>query len=126
LFVLPRDEDVARRVGPGFIAAVDWMLSGTLNPWVEGWTFEAWTNRTEVREAFPGRRLADAARAVTDLGQHSHAVELDHRTTFFLPAIGGRLSLYELDDGVARVDLSYEEAADPDAVDVVVAVIRGG
>ena len=37
LFVLPRNDDNARRVGPGFIAAVDWMLSGALNPWVEGW-----------------------------------------------------------------------------------------
>jgi hypothetical protein len=29
-------------VPPGFLDALEWMLSGTtLNPWVEGWTFEA-------------------------------------------------------------------------------------
>lgn len=125
LFVLPRDEDRARRVGPGFIAAVDWMLSGALNTWVEGWTFEAWTNRAEVRQELHGRRLADAARAIADLGEHSHVVDLDWRKTFFLPAIGGRLSLYHLDDGVARVDLTYDEAANPEAVDVVLAAMRG-
>lgn len=124
LFVLPRDEDLARRVGPGFIAAVDWMLSGALNPWVEGWTFEAWTHRAEVRQALHGRQLADAARAIAALGEHSHVVELGDRRTFFMPAIGGRLSLYQLDDGAARVDLTYDETADPEAVDVVLAAIR--
>jgi hypothetical protein len=44
------------------------MLSGVLNPWVAGWTFEAWTNRAEVREALHGRRLAGAADAIADLG----------------------------------------------------------
>lgn len=122
LFVLPRDEDVARRVGPGFIAAVDWMLSGALNPWVEGWTFEAWVSRAEVRETLPGP-LADAERAIADLGEHSHVVELNNRKTFFLPAINGRLSLYQHDDE-AGVDLSYDEAANPAAVDVVLAALR--
>ena len=32
LFVLPGHEEVARRVGPGFLAAVGWMLSGVLTP----------------------------------------------------------------------------------------------
>lgn len=125
LFVLPRNDDLARRVGPGFIAAVDWMLSGALNPWVEGWTFEAWTNRAEVRQELHGRRLADAARAIAALGEHSHVVELGYRTTFFLPAIGGRLSLYQEDDEAAQVDLTYDETADPEAVDVVLAAMRG-
>lgn len=125
LFVLPRDEDVARRVGPGFLAAVDWMLSGALNPWVEGWTFEAWTNRAEVRQTFQGRRLADLERAVTDLGEHSHVVELDNRKTFFLPAVGGRLSLYEAGDGAAGVDLTYDETADPEAIEDLLAEVQG-
>lgn len=125
LFVLPRDEDIARSVGPGFIAAVDWMLSGALNPWVEGWTFEAWTSRTQVRQALHRRRLTEATRAVADLGEHSHVVGLDHRTTFFLPAIGGRLSLYSVEDGTVHVDLAYDEAADPEAVDAVLAAMRG-
>jgi hypothetical protein len=100
------------------------MLSGALNPWAEGWTFEAWTDRAEVRQALHGQRLADAARAIAALGEHSHVVELGDRKTFFLPAIGGRLSLYQLDDGVARVDLTYDETADPEAVDVVLAATR--
>lgn len=125
LFVLPRDDDIARRVGPGFIAAVDWMLSGALNPWVEGWTFEAWTHRVEVRQALHGRRLEEAARAVADLGGHSHVVGVDHRKTFFLPAIGGRLSLHQGAEGTLDVDLAYDEAADPEAVDTVLAAMRG-
>lgn len=125
LFLLPRDEDDARRLGPGFSAAVDWMLSGALNPWVEGWTFEAWTGRAEMREALDGRRLADAARAIAALGEHSHVVELNNRTTYFLPSIGGRLSLYEEEDGATEADLSYDEAADQAAVDVVLAAMRG-
>lgn len=125
LFVLPRDDDLARRAGPGFIDAVDWMLSGALNPWVEGWTFEAWTSRVEVREELHGRRLADAAQAVAGLSEHSHLVELDHRTTFFLPAIGGRLSLYQLGDAAPHVDLTYDEGADVEAVEVVLAAMRG-
>ena len=125
LFVLPRDDDIARSVGPGFIAAVDWMLSGALNPWVEGWTFEAWTNRTEVRQALHGRRLDEATRAVADLGGHSHAVGVAHRTTFFLPAIGGRLSLHQDEEGTLKVDLAYDETADPEAVDTLLAAMRG-
>jgi hypothetical protein len=125
LFVLPRDADLARRVGPGFIAAVDWLLSGELNPWVEGWTFEAWTNRAEVRQTLNGRRLADAARAIADLAEHSHVVDLDDRKTFFLPAVSGRLSLYQEDEGAARVDLTYDEAANPEAVNDVLAAVRG-
>ena len=125
LFVLPRDDDIARRVGPGFIAAVDWMLSGALNPWVEGWTFEAWTHRVEVRQALHGRRLEEATRAVADLGGHSHVVGVDHRKTFFLPAIGGRLSLHQGEEGTLDVDLAYDEAADPEAVGTVLAAMRG-
>lgn len=124
LFVLPRDEDVARRVGPGFIAAIDWILSGVLNPWVEGWTFEAWIDRADVRESLHGRPLIDASRALADLSQHSHVVELENRTTFFLPGISGRLSLYQEHDGATGVDLSYDEAADRQAVDVVLAAVR--
>ncbi len=125
LFVLPRDDDTARSVGPGFIAAVDWMLSGALNPWVEGWTFEAWTHRAEVRQALHGRRLDEAARAVADLGVHSHVVDVDHRKTFFLPAIGGRLSLHQGEEGTLDADLAYDETADPEAVGTVLAAMRG-
>ena len=126
LFVLPRNEDVVRRVGPGFTAAVEWMLSGALNPWVEGWTFEAWTNRAEVRQTLDGRLLADAAGAIAALGEHSHVVELRYRKTFFLPGIGGRLSLYEgEDEGVVGLDFTYDTTANAAAVDLVVAAVRG-
>ena len=126
LFILPRNDDVARRVGPGFTAAVEWMLSGALNPWVEGWTFEVGTNRAEVRQTLDGRSLGDAARAIAALGEHAHVVELPHRKTFFLPGIGGRLSLYEEEDeGVVGVDFTYDETANPAAVDLVVAAVRG-
>jgi hypothetical protein len=125
LFILPRNEDVARRVGPGVTAAVDWMLSGALNPWVEGWTFEAWTHRTEVKQTLQGRPMVGAAGAIAALGQHSHVVELHDRKTFFLPGIGGRLSLYEAGDGVVGVDFTYDESANLAAVDVVLAAVRG-
>ena len=125
LFILPRDEDVARRVGPGFTAAVEWMLSGALNPWVEGWTFEASAERAEVRQTLDGRDLAHAAQAIAALGVHSHVVELEGRRTFFLPGIGARLSLYQEDEGVIDVDLTHDATADPAAVAVVVAAVRG-
>jgi hypothetical protein len=124
-FVLPRHEDLARSVGPGFIAAVDWMLSGALNPWVEGWTFEAWTHRAELREKHRSRRLDEAARTVADLGGHSHMVDVDHRKTFFLPAIGGRLSLHQDEQGALDVDFAYDETADPEVVKTVLVAVRG-
>jgi len=111
--------------GPGFTAAVDWMLSGALNPWVDGWTFEAWTHRIEVQQTLDGRPLVNAARSVADLGQHSHVVELQGRKTFLLPGIGGRLSRYEDDDGVVEMDFTHDESAHLEAVDVVVAAVRG-
>lgn len=122
---MPRNDDIARRVGPGFIAAVDWMLSGALNPWVEGWTFEAWTHRIEVGQALHGRRLDDAARVVADLGGHSHVVGVDHWKTFLLLAIGGRLSLHQDEEGTLEVDLAYDQTADPETVDTVLAAMRG-
>ena len=124
LFVLPRDEDVARRVGPGFLAAVDWMVSGGLNPWTEGWTFEAWNGRAEVKRELPDLRLAEAVSAVTALGQHTHVVELDQRTTFFLPAIGGRLSIHESEGWPLRLELTHDEAADPGSVDLILAAVQ--
>lgn len=77
-----------------------------------------------MRESLHGRPLIDASRALADLSQHSHVVELENRTTFFLPGISGRLSLYQEHDGATGVDLSYDEAADRQAVDVVLAAVR--
>jgi hypothetical protein len=117
LFVLPRNEDIVRRLGPGLVPAVDWVLSGGLNPWVEGWSFETSTHRVEVRQdVTSGLSLDAAAQALADLGEHSHVVELDDRQTFFLPAIAGRLSLHQLEDGPLAMDLTYDADADPDAV----------
>jgi hypothetical protein len=127
LFVLPRNEDVARRLGPGLVTAVDWMLSGALNPWVEGWSFETSTHRVEVRqEPTPGLALDAAAQALADLGEHSHVVELADRQTFFLPVIGGRLSLYQPEDEPLAMDLTYDADADPDAVRRLLAVLGAG
>jgi hypothetical protein len=93
------------------------VLSGSLNPWVEGWSFETSTHRVEVRqEVTSGLSLDAAAQALADLGEHSHVVELDDRQTFFLPAIAGRLSLYQLEDEPLAMDLTYDADADPDAV----------
>jgi hypothetical protein len=118
LFLLPRDTDDVVPAGPGLLPAVDWLLGGDLNPWVEGWTFEAFGHqRQEIRrEPNAGLDLAGAGQALAELGEHSHVVELDHRQTFFLPAIGGRLSLYQPEDEPLAVDLTYDADADPDAV----------
>jgi hypothetical protein len=123
LFVLPRDEDVAHRLGPGFFAAVEWMLSGQLNPWVEGWTFEAGAKRAEVSRVIPGRQLGETASAIEELGEHTHLVDLGHRRTFFLPSIEGRLSLYQLPGQDASLDMTYDEAAPAEAVERFLAVI---
>lgn len=126
LYVLPRNDDVAHRVGPGFLTALEWMLSGQqLNPWVEGWTFEANSHRTEEHPKFPeGTSLADATRALTALGLHSHLVELDRRTTFFLPEISGRLSVAQEEDAL-WVDFSHDDEADPAEVAKVLDAIEG-
>jgi hypothetical protein len=117
LFVLPRNADVVRRVGPGFLAALRWMLSGELNPWVEGWTFEANAHRAEQHQEFADRPgLADATTALTDLRLHSQLLELDGRTTFFFPEISGRLSAREDEGSSLWVDFSYDDEADPTQV----------
>ena len=100
------------------------MVSGGLNPWTEGWTFEAWNGRAEVKRELPDLRLAEAVSAVTALGQHTHVVELDQRTTFFLPAIGGRLSIHESEGWPLRLELTHDEAADPGSVDLILAAVQ--
>ena len=122
LYVLPRDEDVAHRVESGFLAALEWMLSGGLNPWAEGWTFEAWANRVEASKTVPGR-LAEAASSVEALGEHSHVVDLGDRRTFFLPSIQGRLSLYQFPDGTLSVDLSCDETVPAEEIDRLLRVV---
>lgn len=56
---------------------------------------------------------ADAVRAMADLGENSHLVDLGHRTTFFMPAAGGRLSVYQLEDQPPSMDLTYDDDAGP-------------
>lgn len=116
LYVLPRDDETAHRMESGFLAALEWMLSGVLNPWVEGWTFEAWANRVAVSKTVPGQ-LAEAASSVEALGEHSHAVDLGDRRTFFLPSIQGRLSLYQFPDGTLSIDLSCDETVAAEEID---------
>ena len=125
LFLLPRDDDDVVPAGPGLLPALDWLLGGDFNPWVEGWTFEAFGGeRREVRrEVKPGLDLAGAAHAIADLGEHAHVVELGSRTTFFLPALGGRLSLYQLDGRAPSLDLSHDPEADPATVARVLAAL---
>ena len=124
LFLLPRDDDDVVPAGPGLLPALDWLLAGHLNPWVEGWTFEAFGKRQEVRrEVNPGLDLAGAAHAVAELGEHAHVVELEGRTTFFLPALGGRLSIYQLDGRPPALDLSHDPDADPAAVARLLAIL---
>ena len=117
-YVLPRNEDVAHRVGADFMAALQWMLDGRLNPWVEGWTFEVNDRRREQHTRLPdGTSLEDATSALLVLDSDSHLVELDGRRTVFLPQVSGRLSLYTSggEPGV-WVDLTYDDEADPDEV----------
>jgi hypothetical protein len=124
LFVLPRNDDDVVPVGPGLLSALQWLLDGNLNPWVEGWSFETSTNRVEVRQDVTSFGALDvAAQALADLGEHAHVVELDDRQTFFLPAIGGRLSLYQPEDEPLAMDLTYDADADPVAVARPLAVL---
>ena len=127
LFLLPRDDDVVP-AGPGLLPALDRLLAGDLDPWVEGWTFEAFgDDRQEVRrEIGPGLDLAGAVHAVAELGEHAHVVGLGERTTFFLPALGGRLSLSQLNGRAPSLDLSHDPEADPVAVARLLAVLGAG
>jgi hypothetical protein len=124
LYVLPRDEEIAHCMESGFLAALDWMLSGVLNPWVEGWTFEAWANRVELSKVAPGQ-LPQAASLVEALGEHSHGVDLGDRRTFFLPSIQGRLSLYQFPDETLSIDLSCDETVSAEEIDRLLMVIAG-
>lgn len=124
LYVLPRNEEVAHRVGPGFVAALEWMLSGALNPWVEGWTFEVNAGRAQVRDRLRGRRLGDAEAAVLADHGDAHVEHLDGRTTIFLPSVQGRLALHD-EDGELDVDLGHDEEADPAKVAAVLGAVRG-
>ena len=60
---------------------------------------------------------------LAQLGEHAHLVELGSRTTFFLPALGGRLALYQLDGWAPSLDLSHDPEADPAAVARVLAAL---
>ena len=125
LYLLPRDDDDAVPLGPGLLPALDQLLAGELNPWVEGWTFEAFSDgRQEVRRDLgPGLDLAGAGQAVAGLGEHAHVVEMEGRTTFFVPALGGRLSVYQLGGRPPALDLSHDPDADAEAVARVLAVL---
>lgn len=126
LYVLPRNDDVAHRVGPDFLTALDWMLSGEqLNSWVEGWTFEANSHRAEEHPQFPeGTSLVDATQALASLGPHSHLVELNRRSTFFFPEISGRLSVAQEEDAL-WVDLYYDDEANPADVTRILDAVTG-
>lgn len=128
LFLLPRDDDDVVPAGPGLLPALDRLLAGDLDPWVEGWTFEAFgDDRQQVRrEIGPGLDLAGAVHAVAELGEHAHVVGLGERTTFFLPALGGRLSLSQLNGRAPSLDLSHDPEADPVAVGRLLAVLGAG
>ncbi|MBR7743201.1 hypothetical protein KC207_07855 [Phycicoccus sp. BSK3Z-2] len=121
LVVLPRDADDAVVVEGGLLAAVDWVLEGNLNPWVEGWTFEAPGNVTEQRP-LPGD-LDGAAASLAALGAHAHVVDLGDRRTFFLPSVEGRLSLHRFEDEPLVVDVSHAESADPAEIDRLLAAV---
>ena len=124
-FLLPRDDDVATKMEGGFLATVGTLLSGELNPWAEGWTFEAYDGRAEIRLFRSlGPQLAETVRAVEGLAMHSHVLELRGRATFFLPDVEGRLSLYQLDDDpAASLDFTYDDAADPEVVGRIMAAL---
>ncbi len=125
LYLLPRDDDEPVPLGPGLLPALHELVAGDVNPWVEGWTFEAFgVGRQEVRrDLSAGLDLAAATRAVVGLGQHAHLVELEGRTTFFLPDLGGRLSIYQLDGQAPALDLSHDPETDPAVVSSVLAVL---
>lgn len=125
-YVLPRNEDVAHGVGHDFIAALDWLLSGRLNPWTEGWTFETQKDRANRYLRPDDVSMDDAIAAVETELQPPHAVRLDRRTTYFVPAIQGRLSLYgEQGAPGVSVDFTYDEDADPAEVQRVLDAVGG-
>ena len=91
---------------------------------MERWTFEAPAARVQQHQTLPtGLRLADAAQRLAALQEHSLVVDLGERQTFFLPAIQGRLSLYELEDEPLEMDLSHDEEADPKEVARLLAAV---
>lgn len=126
LIVLPRDDDRAFRVPSGFLDALAWMLSGTaLNPWVEGWTFEASHHRSEIRRSTTsGFDLGEVTRRLEGLGLHAHAVDLGHRKTYFLPNISGRLSVYALGEEDGGIDFTFDQDADMTSVQDVLSAVE--
>lgn len=69
--------------------------------------------------------FADVSATIIALDSHSHVVEREGQTTFFLPAIGGRLSLDDEVGGFVMADLSHDEDASPEAVARVLSALRG-
>lgn len=67
--------------------------------------------------------VADRRRAATTASACSQCTS-GNRTTYFLPSICGRLSLYQDEDGATGVDLTYDEDANPASVAVVLAAMR--
>ena len=130
LFVLPRNSDDVHRVGPGLLAALEWMLgSGELTTAPSGPVdFEPWQHRTEVRRWVVGDlEETAAALAAEDPAAGRAPVQRQDEgfssTVVYLPAIGGRAMLWRFADDRPQVVLSHDEDAPADAVARVGAVL---
>ena len=130
LFVLPRHSEEVHRVGPGLLAALEWMLgSGVLVTAQPGpVAFEPWQHRTEVRRWVAGdlEQVAAAVAAEDPAGMVTPVQRLDGgfaSAVVYLPAIGGRAMLWWFADGRAETVLSHDESAPADVVAGVVSVL---
>ena len=131
LYLLPRHFDDAIRLGPGLLAALDWMLgSGELVVRESGpVTFEPWHDRTEIRRYVSG----DLAEVAAELAAHDPGalvVPAHHSGDGFasgevlLPAIGGHALLWWFADGSAEVMLSHDASAPEETVRRVTGVVE--
>jgi hypothetical protein len=127
LILLPRHDDAAYQLGPGLLAALDWVLgSGVIVSQEPGpVAFEPWLGRVEVRRHLVG----DIDEVATSLASHDPGSlvvpgsrDTDGLTsvTVYLPAIGGRAYHWWFADGGAVVALTYDDSAPADVAERVV------
>jgi hypothetical protein len=128
LILLPRHDDAAHQLGPGLLAAVDWVLrSGVIVSQEPGpVAFEPWLGRVEVRRHLVGGDIDEVATSLASHDPGSLVVPVSREpggltsVTVYLPAIGGRAHHWWFADGGAVVALTYDDSAPADVAERVV------
>lgn len=127
LILLPRHDDAAYQLGPGLLAALEWVLgSGVIVAREAGpVAFEPWVGRVEVRRQLVGD-IDDVATSLASHDPGSLVVPVSRKPdgfaslTVYLPAIGGRALHWWSADGGAVVALTYDDSAPVDVAERVV------